>query len=33
MAKFRGIASGRDDLIITQRAEATEPAPALPPAE
>src|SRR5512136_1601771 len=33
MAKFRGIASGRDDLIIEQRAEGTEPAPALPPAE
>jgi len=35
MSKFRGIASGRDDLIITQRAEA-EPKPkqpALPPAE
>jgi DNA-directed RNA polymerase subunit beta' len=33
MAKFRGIASGRDDLIIEQRAEGVEPAPALPPAE
>jgi DNA-directed RNA polymerase subunit beta' len=33
MAKFRGIAGGRDDLIIEQRAEGVEPAPALPPAE
>jgi DNA-directed RNA polymerase subunit beta' len=33
MAKYRGIASGRDDLIIEQRAETAEAAPALPPAE
>jgi DNA-directed RNA polymerase subunit beta' len=35
MSKFRGIASGRDDLIITQRAEAEPkaPTPSLPPAE
>ena len=36
MAKFRGIATSRDDLIITQRAEAAEPkapAPRLPAAE
>ncbi|HEY8163708.1 MAG TPA: DNA-directed RNA polymerase subunit beta', partial [Methylocystis sp.] len=33
MSKFRGIAGGRDELIITQRAEGAEPAPALPPAE
>jgi DNA-directed RNA polymerase subunit beta' len=33
MSKFRSIAGGRDELIIEQRAEAAEPAPALPPAE
>ncbi len=36
MSKFRGIATGRDDLIITQRAEAADARPAaprLPPAE
>jgi DNA-directed RNA polymerase subunit beta' len=34
MSKFRGIATGRDDLIITQRqAEAdARPKPQLPPA-
>ena len=33
MSKFRAVAGGRDELIIEQRAEAAEPAPALPPAE
>ena len=33
MSKYRGIASGRDDLIIEQRAETAEALPALPPAE
>jgi DNA-directed RNA polymerase subunit beta' len=34
MANFRKIAAGRDDLIVTQRAEAAEPAaPSLPAAE
>ncbi|MBI3275328.1 MAG: hypothetical protein HYZ60_05175, partial [Methylocystis sp.] len=35
MSKFRGVAAGRDELIITQRAEeaeARQPAPSLPPA-
>ena len=30
MSKFRGIANGRDDLIITQRAETAEARPATP---